>query len=250
MIRAGTPEDRAVARNIGDNQGICADHDVITYGDASHHLTSGTEINIIADGWPAGPADTTNAHALINCATVTNPLGENKDATAIVDNQPGSDVALPVDVDASEHEANRVSDEINRDHQLTKHRNFEAVNPAAEPIHNHCQCSKFEQRRDAFTEKSFVLGPHSVSADFTVYVGTNRFKHGDQISWATRDTREPEDVPRLWQTPRRCNRSDDRHRTFRKPLQPGPRAPKESRGEKCSVRTLPSISSGTGTLSK
>ena len=54
-------------------------------------------------------------------------------------------------------QANRVNDEINRDHQLTKHRNLEAVNPATEPIHNHCQCSEFEQRRDAFTKKSFDL---------------------------------------------------------------------------------------------
>ena len=36
-------------------------------------------------------------------------------------------------------QANRVNDEIKRDQQLTNHRNFEAVSPATEPIHDHGQ---------------------------------------------------------------------------------------------------------------
>jgi len=169
----------AIARNIGDNEGICADHDVITYGHAAHHLTSGAEINVIANIWPAGPPDTTNAHALINCATVANSLGQNKDATAIVDDQPGSDVALPVDVDASEHEANCVNDQINENQQLTEDGNFDTVNPAPETIHDHGHCSEFKQRRNAFTKKGLILRPHAVSADFAAYILTNVFEHGE-----------------------------------------------------------------------
>ena len=29
-------------------------------------------------------------------------------------------------------------------------------------------------------EKGFILGPHSISVDFTAYIGANRFKHGNQ----------------------------------------------------------------------
>src|SRR5215471_8792015 len=75
-----------VARHIGGNEGICADHHVITYSHAAYHLTSGTEINIVADGWPAGAADARDANTLIDCATVADSLGENEDTRAIVDN--------------------------------------------------------------------------------------------------------------------------------------------------------------------
>jgi hypothetical protein len=84
-----------------------------------------------------------------------------------------------MDVDASEHEANCVNDQINKNQQLTEDGNFDAVNPAPEAIHDHCRCSEFEQRRDAFTKKSFVFGAHSVSAHFATYILTNVFEHGE-----------------------------------------------------------------------
>jgi hypothetical protein len=110
---------------------------------------------------------------------VPDSRGENKNATAIVDNQPRSDFALPVDVNAGEHQANRVNNEINPDHQLTEDGNLEAVNPAAKPIHYHCECPQFEEWRDTLPKKRLILCPHAVRADFAVNIGPNRFEHGD-----------------------------------------------------------------------
>jgi hypothetical protein len=105
--------------------------------------------------------------------------GEKKDATAIVDNQARSDFALPVDVNASEHQANCVNDQVNENQQLTEDGNFDAVNPAPETIHNHCHCSEFKEGRNAFTKKGLILRPHTVSANFAAYILTNVFEHGE-----------------------------------------------------------------------
>ena len=75
MIRAGTPNTVQLLGTSAITTEFALTTTLSPTGHASHHLTSGTEINIIADGWPAGPADTSNAHALINCATVADLLG-------------------------------------------------------------------------------------------------------------------------------------------------------------------------------
>ena len=49
MIRAGTPRTVQLLGTSVINQGICADHDVVTNGHSAHHLTSGTEIDIVSD---------------------------------------------------------------------------------------------------------------------------------------------------------------------------------------------------------
>ena len=176
---SGYTHDRAVARHIRNDQGICADYNVITYGHAPHNLTSGSEENIITDGGPAGASDAGDADTLINRATVPDSCGGKEDATAIVYNQPRSDFALPVDVNAGEHQANRVNNEINTDHQLTKYGNLAGISPAAEPIHYHGECSQFEEWRDTLTKERLILWSHAVGADFTVYIAANGFEHED-----------------------------------------------------------------------
>src|SRR5882724_4026739 len=106
---------------------------------------------------------------------------------------------------AGHHYTKRVDHQINRDHQLTEHRKLEAVSPPAEPIHDHRQCSEFEERRDTLPKESLILWSHAVRAHFAVNIGTNRFEHSDQLPWlgAIRGSLGLGDVSQLWQTPRR-----------------------------------------------
>src|SRR5713101_1728186 len=172
---------RAVAGYIRNHQRICADHNVIAEGHSAHHFTTGAEVNIVAKSGPTGAPDTADTDTLIKCTTMADPFGENKDAGAIMDHQSRSNFALPVKVNTGNGQTKRIDDQVNSNHQLTRSRNFQAVSPAAEAMHDYGQRSEFEQWRNALPEKSLILRPNAVSADFAVEIGTNRFKHIDQF---------------------------------------------------------------------
>src|SRR5439155_21100617 len=128
---------RAVAGNVRNHQGICADHNVVPDGNSTHHFTTRTEINIVAKCRPARAADASDADALVNGTTMADLPGEDKDAIRIVDYEPWSNIAFAVYMDASDSQTNRVDDQVNEDHQLADYGNFNSVNPATEPMHDY-----------------------------------------------------------------------------------------------------------------
>src|SRR5690242_20008345 len=134
-----------------------------------------------------------------------------------MDDQPGANLAFRMNLHPGNCHHTSISEKMNTDQKLTNYGDLDAVSPAPKSITDHHPGSEFQQRGYPMAEESLVLRPHPISHAFAAKVCTNHFKHVNSLVRVTRCSQGPEDAPRPWQIPLRCNRLGGHLPKFRKP---------------------------------